>query len=326
MAIEIADLTTLYSAQTTVDVRENAVWPMLTNRMWEGELTSAYKVVIQDPTYNTKPKARTRGADFQASDEVSSDQIELIVTNEVEQNTRFDYEDIPEAPIEWLARTRMSQALSLMTEDGDTAAGDSINTSLYRAMTGSTFANAQKRTFGTDATDFISRNASNNYAGTGRGYGLLTDAITAVDIYIQRANQRGSTIGGSVGEPVVVMAPELFAGYRQYLLEQKYYFEAVNSAIFSNGSILSGERFMGKIFGINFMTSNRYSVPTGNGDWKLHMFTPNCFAFAMKPPYVQILAPGVNQNGPHWRLIQINRWAIKEINDAFKFEITVKAD
>ena len=51
MAIEIADLSTYYSAMTTVDINEKAVWPMLCNRSWEAELQGQNKVIIQDPTY-----------------------------------------------------------------------------------------------------------------------------------------------------------------------------------------------------------------------------------------------------------------------------------
>ena len=112
------------------------------------------------------------------------------------------------------------------------------------------------------------------------------------------------------------MAPEVFGGYRKYLAELGLHFDTLSSSALQSGAILTGERFMGRMFGVNFMTSNRYSVPSGQGDWKMHAFTTSCFTFAMKPPYVQILEPGVLQSGPHWRLIQINRWAIQEINPA----------
>ena len=74
------DLITEFSSETTTEVFENAVWPMLCNQSWQGEFAGANKVIIQDPTYNTAPVGRTRGADFGASKEVSTEQIELTVT------------------------------------------------------------------------------------------------------------------------------------------------------------------------------------------------------------------------------------------------------
>ena len=107
MAIEIADLSTYYSALTTVDVNETAVWPMLCNRMWEAELQGQNKVVIQDPAYNTSPAGRTRGADFTGTKkESSADQIELVVNHRSEQRNVLDYEDAEEAPIDWMNRIR----------------------------------------------------------------------------------------------------------------------------------------------------------------------------------------------------------------------------
>ena len=135
MAVEIADLSTYYSAMTTVDVNEMAVWPMLCNRMWEAELQGQNKVVIQDPTYNTSPADRTRGSAYTTTKaESSSDQIELVVNHRSEQRNVLDYEDSEEAPIDWLNRIRASQAIDLVV-DGP----NSINSTVYADMTGSTF-------------------------------------------------------------------------------------------------------------------------------------------------------------------------------------------
>ena len=312
MAIEIADLSTYYSAMTTVDLRELAVWPALCNRNWEAELQGQNKVVIQDPTYNTDPATRTRGADFTSTKkESSSDQLTLQVNNRNEQRNVLDYEDAEEAPIDWLNRIRMSQAIDMAT-----ANTNSVNTSVYAAMTGSTFSGAQDQTLGTATSDFIDNDAP--YNGTGRGYGLIHDAIGRWDLYMQRANMRGTTIGGAVGETTIVMPPELFVGYRQWTVEQGYQWDALTSSVLSSGGVLTGERFVGSMFGIRFVTSNRYSEPVGNAMWRIHAFTTGCFTFAMKSPFVQILSPTTNQTGPYWDLKQIGRWAILEINPTFK--------
>ena len=318
MAIEVADLSTYYSAMTTVDVREVAVWPMLCNRNWEAELQGQDKVVIQDPTYNTEPANRTRGADFTATkNESSSDQIVLTVNHRNEQRNVLDYEDAEETPIDWLNRIRLSQAIDMAT-----GGANSINTTVYNDMTGSTFPAAQKRTLGTAGTDFI--DSDNPYVGTGRGYGLVHDAITAWDLYMQRANLRGTTIGGSVGESCMVMSPELFSGYRGWTIEQGYQWDTLTASVLGAGGVLTGERYVGSIFGIKFITSNRYPVPTGNAMWRIHAFTTGCFTFAMKSPLVQILSPQINQTGPYWDMKQLGRWATKEINDTFKYEFLVR--
>ena len=319
MAIEIADLSTYYSAMTTVDINEKAVWPMLCNRSWEAELQGQNKVIIQDPSYNTSPATRTRGADFTSTKaESSSDQIEFTITNRSEQRNILDYEDSEEAPIDWLNRIRASQAIDLIVDGAN-----SINSTVYAAMTGATYTASQKATFGTAGTDFI--DDSGPYAGTGRGYGLIHDALTAWDLYLQRQNiHDGSTIGGGVGEFCVVMHPELFSGYRSWLAENGYQWDTLTSSVLGSGGVLSGERFMGSIFGLKFITSNRYAVPTGNALWKFHAFTTNCFTFAMKSPLVQILSPTTNQTGPYWDMKQISRWGIKEINPTFKFEFNIR--
>ena len=321
MAIQVADLSTYYSAMTTTDVNEIAVWPMICNRMWEAELQGQDKVVIQDPAYNTEPASRDRGDAFtNTKAEVSSDQIVLTVNHRSEQRNVLDYEDSEETPINWLNRIRASQAI-------DMASGgpNSVNSTVYADMTRSAgFAAAQKQTLGTDAADFISRSGS--YSGTGRGYGLILDAITRWDNYRKRGNFDGPTIGGGVGESCIVMAPELFSGFRQWLVEQKYQWDELTRQALVNGGVLTGEDYEGMIFNTKFFTSNRYNVPTGNGDWKMHAFTTAAFTFAMKSPLVQILSPTTNQSGPEWDMKQIGRWAVKEINPAFKFEFTIKAD
>ena len=323
MAIEITDLSTYYSAMTTVDVRENAVWPALCNRNWEAELQGQNKVVIQDPTYNTDPADRTRGAAFTTTKkESSADQIELIVNHRSEQRNVLDYEDSEEAPIDWLNRIRMSQALDMATADQN-----SVNSTVYTDMTRAAgFTNAQKVALGTAGTDFIPNTAP--YKGAGRGYGLIHDGIGMWDLYMQRQNMRGTTIGGSVGENGIVMPPELFAGYRQWTIEQGYQWDTLTASVLNSGGILTGDRYMGSMFGIKFLTSNRYAVPTGTGAggrWTFHAFTTSCFTFAMKSPLVQILSPTVNQSGPEWDMKQIGRWATKEVNPSFKYEFSVRS-
>ena len=130
MTIQIADLSTYYSAMTTVDVNETAVWPMLCNRMWEAELQGQNKVVIQDPEYNTAPADRTRGSDFTTTKkESSSDQIELVINHRSEQRNVLDYEDSEEAPIDWMNRIRASQAIDLVVEGAN-----SINSTVYTCL------------------------------------------------------------------------------------------------------------------------------------------------------------------------------------------------
>ena len=82
---------------------------------------------------------------------------------------------------------------------------------------------------------------------------------------------------------------------------------------------------MGSMFGLKFMTSNRYPVPSGNGMWTFHAFTTGAWTFAMKSPLVQILSPTTNQTGPYWDFKQIGRWATKEINPTFKHEFKVRS-
>ena len=109
MTLTVSDLSTYYSAMTTTELWEQALWPSLCNRMWEGELQGQNKVVIQDPSYNTEPRSRNRGDDFRAtSDEVEADQITLTINHRAEQNTKIDREDVDESPIDWLSRIAAS--------------------------------------------------------------------------------------------------------------------------------------------------------------------------------------------------------------------------
>ena len=121
-----------------------------------------------------------------------------------------------------------------------------------------------------------------------------------------------------MGETTIVMPPELLVALLDSPLAIAYQWDTLTSSVLGSGGVLTGERFVGSMFGIRFVTSNRYSVPTGNSMWRIHAFTTGCFTFAMKAPFVQILSPTTNQTGPYWDLKQIGRWAILEINPTFK--------
>ena len=319
MAIEIADLSTLYSANTTVDINQKAMMPGFFNQNWQSEIQGHNKVVIQDYEYNTAPSNRTRGADRIAAKESSAKQLVLEINHRAEQANSIDYEDVDEIPTDILSRVRQSQAATM-------AAGhpNSIDTILFTAFTGYTYSTAQTRTLGTATKDFIDFNEP--YEGTGKGYRLVYDAIRAFELYLYRLNvlDPGMLIGGEVGSPWMIMSPELMDGFVAWMADNNYHWDSLTSASLVNSSVLGTERFRGRLRGIELYVTNNFPVP-GDRQWKIYGGTNQCATYATKPPLVMIYPPdSPGLTAYEWELRQVVRYAEKEINPQLKFLVNIR--
>lgn len=319
MAIEKADLEIGYSELQIVDINQSSTWPMLMDRSYESQLQGKDEVVIQKYDYNTDPENRNRGDSFDTPKESSATQLRLTVNNRMEQANSVDYEDLEEVPVDLLNPLRASQMATMAA-----GATNSIDRKLHAAFTGSNFT-GQTATFGAAGTDFIARTGA--YEGTGRGYGLVHDCIRHFFTYLQRQNAYdGTFIGGNgVGRPWVKFHPELHAGYSNWLAEHGFHWDTLTSAALVQGSVLSGETFGGRILGIDIYVSNNYTVPPANGMWTFHAGTTQCWTLAFKAPYVRVLSPMENQDGPEWVLRQIVRMADLELNPTLKHEYKIRA-
>ena len=319
MAIEVADLGVEYSGMTTVDINQGSLWPNMFNRNWQAALMGVNKVVIQNPTYNTDPADRTREANFiKTPKEGSATQIELTVNVRREQANTFDYEDVEEAPIDWLNRTRMSQAATM-------AAGNaqSIDTAIFSAFSSLTFGAAQQFSLGKAGTDFIATAAP--HVGSGKGYGLVKDAIRAFSLYMFRNNaiQPGQLIGGTVGTPFMVMQPELLIGFSDWLVDQGYSWDTLTQSGLVGNSVLGRGAYRGTLHGVELYSSNTMAVPATNKNWVFYGATDQVMTVAQKPTFTQIISPMENQKGPKWLLRTITRWGSVEINPVLKAQFTI---
>ena len=122
-----------------------------------------------------------------------------------------------------------------------------------------------------------------------------------------------------------MLPPELTLGYIGWTVKQGYQWDVLTSNALVGNTVLGGEPYTGKIYGTQVYSSNLMQVPAAGSKWEIYMGTSTAMTVGLKPTYVQVISPQMNQAGPDWALRQIVRGGWTAINAPLRAKATIHA-
>ena len=307
--IGTANLLEAYSAQTVQELRQDSMWLTLMSQEATEPWASgnANMVNIPVPNYDYVADAdsstggnqpagvqavdRGRGGAWATANSMRDDNLTFQRSSGSNTSNELDVEDVAELTWGILEAVRSRQQYALRRD---------VDSKLFKAFTGGIGTGATEQTkYGTAGTNYISRTAPYDVAGTG-SYEYIWSAIRAFALKCERANVN-SMESDSVGRKFMVLPPELFDGFTNWLLEQNFQWDALTSDLLEQGSVRGGGMFQGRLRGIDIFTDNNVAVPTGSANWNFFAGVRASWRANIRrlPGYTQIFSPGENQISDH---------------------------
>ena len=341
-AAQLGNLNTALSMQTTVDFNRMAILRRLAHDR-SNEVNDAYQVQIIDPEYPQMDNRRTpaTGADGNYGDRDSStfnewpdgkypisENIMMPVNRKIQGATKLRYLDSEETPIQYLDRQRAKLAAQMAVDMEDDYWEFLQQNNLYSSSTG-TRIDLDKGDIQMTSAGAVTPVGSP--AGTSsKAFRHLYDAFWDFNVWMVNQNVAGPTvgptIGGGAGMPYAAMAPEVFAEFAKWFLEQKYSWDALTEDVIRNNSILQSGAFRGMVGGVPIFVTPACKKPSGDGathKWVVQMGTTMANSVAVRPLLTQYLTPQLNQNDTDYKLRQIGYHGRVAVNKILNYQVRI---
>ena len=318
MAYESADYRKVWASSTVVELRQQAIWLNLTSQRHTGPwVAGANSVFIPKPdwsasgTEGVQAATRARGADWATARAGDQDVVTFTRSGGYSTSNEVLWEDAVELPWPAVERTRSRQTYEM---------GKQIDGAIYTAIRGG-LGSGSKTKFGSD-TNSIARTAPYAAANdTARAY--PREILDAFALKMERADADGP--GDSVGTRYAVMAPEIFTVFALDMLKEGYGWDLLTADLIRNNSVLAAAGFKGRYKGIDVMSWNGVSIPTGATDWIINCGAREGVAADVRPPLVQFMTPEQNQvsTKPANLLRQAGDYGYAELTETLLHEYSI---
>lgn len=320
MPIPAADLPTLASARTFVELREKN----LALNLFDGSHGADWvagrvnSVKIAKPNFNVVPATqRARGGNWAAAAKPDQASVVLARADGYSSSMEIDWEDAMEVPWPVVERYRSRVSYSIRHE---------IDTKVFDFAIGAASTTNQ---FGAAGTDYIDVATGNKEVNPGTEDGLVVRAIEDWSGKAYRLNAiDGDAIAGTTSTPFMIIHPELVKVLRRELRKMNLSLDALTEELLrSNVGIAegNGQLFVGSLFGVRIFSWNHLVVPAADQPWIIYAAIPQAVAANVRTPLTQIWTPETNQvsDNPSHLIRQAGDAAWVEVEDSFheKYEI-----
>lgn len=319
MPIHTEDRMKVWSAKTTVELRQKSIMYNMLDKSWEDEwVRGASEVPIPNINWSTSvsPASRNQGGDWAATATLDQSVPTLKRSGGYSARNDIPWDDVLELPWPVISRVRSRQTWA-MKNSIDKAVYDAMRTAAGQTVTGGTAGN----TFVSRASPYTATIA------TGRRH-PVAEAIELFALAMTDANVVDGDMSptGMAGVPYVIIQPALGLSLAQWLEGQGLQFDPLSMAMFNqNPSALMEPNPLHMYRGCMIITWNHLSVPAASVDWQCYGGTMAAGACGIRPPIVQYFPPELNQTstGPAHLLRQIGDYAVVELDDTLHRKITV---
>ena len=301
------DSTILYSAASTMQIRDRAVFSELFTREYEGGVQSARTFKIPNPDYNQSVATYTRGADFGTPNTASQAFIDLTIDQYEIIEGSLDFIDDIELELDYVERIRSEQTIKMTN-----------------AMDTNYLAYLNSLTIGAGQTIASSNTAANNaYDISAGSYGSAVGEVLYRQINDFADAMKGSGALDGLGDTDVgmwaVLPVKAWREVTDYLNSRRLSLDVLTEGILSRNAAFSQRSFEGHLSGVTIMTSNKMTAPTSAGDYKFWYGTNRAVAQGVRPVYVQTISPEENQTSPFFVMRQITQYGRVLVNPEVLF-------
>ena len=255
MAIASADLTELWAATTTVELREDTslMLRLLSQEHTAGWVNGAKTVNIPKPNYaqNDTPNpdegvvasSRDRGGDWATARRLDQDLVELTRSGGFSTSNEVPMEDQIETNWNPVEKARSRQGYELARQ---------INRGIYSGLRGG-ISSSNQESYGTAGTEFISRTAP--YRGTApTGTDPNEVVFNMLEDFALKAERANANVAESesVGMAWSIMPPEIFQALSRYMKDSGLSWDELTRQLLVDNSVL--------VNGIGFRAASRAST------------------------------------------------------------------
>ena len=336
MAFSTADdMKEAFSAQTTMDIRGNAVFYMLGDTSWESEAQTNRLVHIPNPSYS---------ADFDAGNaydratgvvgtrrQPAQEFIDFSIDQYHQWNAELGMIDNLELPLDYVARIQRREAINITLHldrdilnylDDDSARTTKLSYDAAHLLS--------QGTVGSNGINFDDFEAK-----TGADAAMPYKQLLA----FRRAMVRKGAVTGVGDNPSMfaVMTPEQFIVMQQWLIDEKYPLPEIVTDRLVAETIFSDQPYKGRLLGVDLYTSTAIAAPTAattsgggaedNTHWDSYYGVRGGYAVGMRPTLVKYFPPADNQGGTHHLFDFLQQWGVVGVNtdEMYKGEIVATA-
>ena len=319
MAIANADRMKMWSAKTTVELRQKSIMYNLLDKSWESDWANGQHTVnipVIDWDTSIPTPTRARGGDWAANAELTQSIAALTRTGGYGTRTDIPWDDVLEVPWPTIARTRSRQTWAMRNQ---------IDRGIYATVAA---APSDTITGGTSSTTYVARTSPYDYViATGKRH-PVAEVIELFALEMTDANviDGDSSPTGDAGMPFVIMQPHLGLSLARWLETQNLHFDPLSMAMFyQNPSAIMQPNPLHMYRGVMVITWNALTVPTSGNEWAFYGGCMAAAACGLRPPIVQYFPPELNQTStePAHMLRQIGDFAAVELDDTLHFKLEV---
>lgn len=321
MPITVADRKKVWSAKTTVEVRQKSLMYNLLDKSWQQEWqngASSVEIANVDWEASVVASTRARGGNWANATTLDQDTKSLTRVGGYSASTEIPWDDVLELPWAALSRVRSRQMWAIK---------NAIDKAVYDAMR---TAASQTISAGDDST-FVRRTAPYDYTVAAGKRHPVAEVIELFALAMVDANVVDGDMSptDSPGMPWVIIQPALALSLSRWLQDQKIRFEPFSLAMFNqNPAALMEPNPLHMYSGCLVLVWNHLPTPSGAGtNWDCYGGVMAAGACGIREPIIQYFPPELNQvsAAPSHLLRQIGDYAVTELDDDFHRKLVVDA-
>lgn len=329
MAIAVADLAKIWSADTVERLRKPLVWNQITTqRRTEPWVAGMNQVEIPKPKWgaNTTPTPdegiviaeRTRDQGWTAPAVLDEDVVQFNTTGRYDASNVIGYEDRIELPWDAVEETRTEQVEAM---------ADYLDTQVVERIEG--YPSSLLGTLGTAGSIFISPDGV--ATGTGAA-GLVKDAMDLIVNRALRNNWFSTRTFKDPGPRWAILHPVLYSVFLEDLIEQKYSWDALTEGGLLRNAMPGGDD--SDLMAFNYRGFRCMATPAANlasataaDRWRITAGLRAAVAANVRPPLVQVFTPQQNQTtAPGWLLRQRGFYGMVDVEENFLMQAEIEQD
>ena len=284
MAITAANLKTVISEKTTLELEKSTIMQALCDPSWNARVQNAKGVEIPTITW----AARAASADINAGrtltwptpTEASETFQTLSIDREFKQGNKVPVlhssENIPRNLVE-RARANISRKTR-----------QAIDADLLAEITGATYATAQN----IQSTSTAANNSfdiSNDKGGSNVGKLLLEQIFDYGDALISMGAVLGD--GEAPSGFYCLMPVKLRRALHDYLLAQKYSYDPLTASLLERSGIFASGQYGGRLNGVDIIIQPLLPTPAAAADFNIYFGARQALAYGIRPTWTQTIAP-----------------------------------
>ena len=323
MALAAEDRKQVWSAQTTIELREKSMAYTMFDTSWSDEWENgASKVTIPKPNFAATGKQgvsaedRTRGGDWPTAREGDSAVVVMSRQGSKAASNKIDWEENIEIPWPIVERYRNRQAFEIASE---------IDRAIFDAAIA---APSTTISAGTEDTHEVPKTFPYTAViPSGRDHPLM-EAIDDFALRMVRVNaiDGAGSPTGSASSPFMIVQPELVRSLRAWLRSLGLNFDPLTAELLRGNPGLAGQGYVGNLSGVSLFQWNHLRVPDGT-EWLCYAGVREAFAVGVRPVLVQYFDPANNQveDNPSYLFRQTAEYAYVETMDELHYKINIEA-